>query len=146
MDGIGVDGTVSSAIDESTPAERGEPDPNAGTSTGDGDGEGDGGCFLTTAVTAMRGEHDDGQTLTTLRRFRDEHMLTNPRGRTLVREHYAIAPKVVAQIPSDDSAWTWIADEIDSTRVAPQSAIGGDLRGHDGVLPLVLCAILPLSP
>ena len=64
----------------------------------------------------------------------------------LVREHYAIAPKVVAQIPSDDSAWTWIADEIDSTRVAPQSAIGGDLRGHDGVLPLVRCAILPLSP
>lgn len=79
-----------------------------------GSGSGDGSCFLTTAVVEMRGEPDDGPTLSTLRRFRDEHMLATARGRERVREYYAVTPGIVAKIQNGDPIWDWIAGEVDA--------------------------------
>lgn len=115
-DGIGVDGTVSSASDGSTPADRGEPDPNANDdSTGDGDGNSGAGCFLTTAVVEQRGEADDGPTLTTLRNFRDTFMRQSAQHRALVAQYYNVAPAIVDRIPLAHPDWTWIAQQVDAS-------------------------------
>ena len=79
----------------------------------DNSGGGGGGCFLTTAVTQMRGEADDGPTLTTLRQFRDGWLSGRMDGEAMIAEYYAVAPGIVAAIPPDDPEWLWIADRID---------------------------------
>ena len=80
------------------------------------DNEGDNGdrndCFLTTAVTRIRGEADDGPTLATLREFRDGWMATRPDGSDLIRQYYDIAPLIVAAIPPDHPDWIWIGGRI----------------------------------
>jgi hypothetical protein len=57
-----------------------------------------GNCFLTTACTQARGLPDDCHELTTLRRFRDEHLLAQPDGGTLVTAYYTHAPSIVHAI------------------------------------------------
>ena len=79
-----------------------------------GSGGGDGGCFLTTAAVELRGEADDGPTLTALRGFRDGYMTRTAVRRALVAEYYAMAPAIVAAIPPGDPEWERIAAEIDA--------------------------------
>lgn len=54
-----------------------------------------GGCFLTTACCQHRGLPDDCYELTTLRNFRDTHLMKTEEGRSLVEEYYKIAPAIV---------------------------------------------------
>ena len=82
------------------------------------DSDGNGGCFLTTAVVELRGEADDGPTLTTLREFRDGWLAETKEGRALIAEYYVLAPRIVSAIPEDHSEWSWIADQIDAARNA----------------------------
>ena len=89
--------------------------PGAG---GDGDGGGDGSCFLTTAVVGLRGEADDGQTLTTMRRFRDSYMQATPERREMVEGYYRVAPAIVAAIPKDHPDWAWLERKIDASASA----------------------------
>jgi len=67
-----------------------------------------GGCFITTAIVEKKGEADDGETLTKLRKFRDEYMVDKPEE---VQEYYDIAPKIIEAI-NDDKEWKWIEDQI----------------------------------
>ena len=73
---------------------------------------GGGFCFLTTAMVDIRGEDDDGPTLTTLRSFRDTY-LKNRDGE--VQRYYEVAPKIVAAIPKEDKTWDWIGGRIDKS-------------------------------
>ncbi len=92
---------------------------------GPGSGDGGGGCFLTAAVAGLRGEADDGPTLTALRAFRDGYMARTAERRALVAEYYAIAPGIVAAIPPGHAEWSWIAGRIDEA-VARVAAGDGD--------------------
>lgn len=55
-------------------------------------------CFLTTACVKIMGKPDDCIELTTLRHFRDTHLLNSAEGKALVKEYYHIAPKIIEQI------------------------------------------------
>lgn len=77
-----------------------------------------GGCFLTTAVVAMRGEADDGPTLTALRNFRDGWLAETEEGRAMIAEYYALAPGIVAAIPEGHAEWAWIGKQVDAARDA----------------------------
>lgn len=63
-----------------------------------GSGGGGGWCFITTAVCEFQGLNDDCDTLQILRKFRDEFMLTNENGKTLVEQYYREAPAIVNAI------------------------------------------------
>ena len=67
-----------------------------------------GGCFITTAVVEKKGEADDGETLTKLRKFRDEYMADKQEE---VQEYYDIAPKIIKAI-DNDKEWNWIENQI----------------------------------
>ncbi|MCY4098665.1 MAG: hypothetical protein OXF40_10465 [Rhodospirillales bacterium] len=107
------DDIIKKRDDELTPDDFRDDGDDSG-----GGGRGGGGCFLTTAVTAMRGEPDDGPTLTTLRDFRDGWLAETEEGRALIAEYYALAPGIVQAIPEGHAEWSWIADRIDAARVA----------------------------
>jgi hypothetical protein len=51
-------------------------------------------CFITTAVTQYMQLSDDCDELQTLRKFRDEYMLTNPDLQAYVAEYYSLAPSI----------------------------------------------------
>jgi hypothetical protein len=57
-----------------------------------------GGCFITTAICEELGLPDDCYYLETLRDFRDNVMLTNPKWKLLVEQYYKIAPGLVEKI------------------------------------------------
>lgn len=57
-----------------------------------------GGCFITTAVCQSLGLPDDCYELQTLRKFRDEYMLTTADGREKVDWYYRHAPAIVQAI------------------------------------------------
>lgn len=59
-----------------------------------------GGCFITTAVCESEGLADDCETLTILRKFRDEYMLRNPSLARFVKTYYQIAPGIVEHLDS----------------------------------------------
>jgi len=61
-------------------------------------------CFITTAVCEYMGEPDDGDTLTTLRNFRDNHMLATKGGRKKVEWYYQHAPGIVAKLKNRSDA------------------------------------------
>lgn len=63
-----------------------------------------GGCFLTTACCQYKGLSDDCSELTTLRSFRDNHLLQSNEGRDLVEEYYRIAPKLIEKIEQRPNA------------------------------------------
>lgn len=67
-------------------------------------------CFLTTAVVEMRGEADDGYTLSTLRTFRDTYLRNK---NDEVKKYYEVAPKLVKAIPKEDKTWLWIGQRVD---------------------------------
>lgn len=85
---------------------------------GDDSDNNGGGCFLTTAVVSMRGEADDGPTLSVLRAFRDRWLAGTAEGRAMIEQYYAIAPRIVAAIPAGNPEWDWIADRVDAARDA----------------------------
>ena len=84
----------------------------------DNDGGGGGPCWLTTAAVGMRGEADDGPTLTVLRNFRDGWLSSTPEGRELIAEYYAVAPRIVSAIPAGHEDWEWIALQVEAARSA----------------------------
>ena len=90
---------------------------NPGSDGGDGGGGG-GACFLTTAVVELRGEADEGPTLTTMRRFRDSYMQATPERREMVEGYYRVAPAIVAAIPKDHPDWAWLEEKIDASASA----------------------------
>ena len=55
-------------------------------------------CFITTAVCENFGKPDDCHELTTFRNFRDTWLATQPDGKSLIAEYYAVAPKIVDKI------------------------------------------------
>jgi Uncharacterized protein conserved in bacteria (DUF2188) len=63
-----------------------------------GDGPSDEGCFVTTACVRHHGLADDCYELTTLRYFRDTHMISSPAGVALVRHYYMRAPLLVKRL------------------------------------------------
>jgi len=67
-------------------------------------------CFLTTAIVELRGELDDGDTMQTMRSFRDSY-LASKRGD--VEEYYEIAPIIVSAFPNDHPVWVCIGEQID---------------------------------
>jgi len=67
-----------------------------------------GGCFITTAACAHRGLPDDCAELQTLRRFRDEELITTPDGQALVSSYYEIAPAIAAKLKREaDFEFVW---------------------------------------
>ncbi len=77
-----------------------------------------GDCFLTTAVAGLRGEADDGPTLSALRGFRDGYMSETEERREMVAAYYETAPSIVAVIPADHADWDWIGERIDAAVAA----------------------------
>jgi len=79
--------------------------------SGGGDSCGCGWCFITTAAVDVIGEDDDGPTLTTLRWFRDNIMLTRDDWRADAEEYYRIAPSIVEalnELPNSKEIYTSI--------------------------------------
>lgn len=69
------------------------------------------GCFITTAVCNYLNKPDDCYELTTLRSFRDDWLVFQPEGETLVEEYYKIAPVIVERIdcePNKDSIYSYV--------------------------------------
>ena len=64
-------------------------------------------CYITTAVCDNLSKPDDCSELTTLRRFRDDYMMSTDNGRKMVEEYYDRAPAIVMAIDL-----TGNADEI----------------------------------
>ena len=67
-----------------------------------------GGCFLTTATIRTTGEPDDGPTLTTLRKLRDEFMIPDSQMRWEIDDYYNKSPlvvEVVERLKRRDEIW-----------------------------------------
>lgn len=81
-------------------------DPGGYGEAGEAGGEagGGGGCWLTEAVAASGGQGDNAPELQVLRSFRDQVMMTNPVGQTLVQQYEALAPIVVEGISARPDA------------------------------------------
>lgn len=66
------------------------------------------GCFITTAACEHKGRPDDCYELTTLRDFRDQHLLATEEGRALVQHYYEVGPDIAARLkghPELDQVW-----------------------------------------
>lgn len=88
--------------------------PNSSNS-GYSDGNSGGGCFLTSACVEYLGKQDDCEELNVLRQFRDRYMKELENGETLIKEYYAIAPKIVEMIkasPNKDNYFQYIYETI----------------------------------
>lgn len=72
----------------------------------------DKGCFISTAVTQMNGEPDDGPTLRKLREFRDSWMQETPARRQLVEHYYQIGPKITEAIPKGSRTWPLVNEAV----------------------------------
>jgi hypothetical protein len=58
-------------------------------------------CFLTTACVRYYGLADNGYELKTLRRYRDQFLLSSQAGKVLVQEYYDLSPALVKKIERD---------------------------------------------
>lgn len=74
-------------------------------------GEAFGGCFLTTAAVDVTGEADNGDTLQTLRWFRDNIMRARPDWSADVDEYYRVAPAIVERLNGDKATYERLMDE-----------------------------------
>ena len=63
-----------------------------------------GSCYITTAVCNTLQKPDDCYELTMLRKFRDGWLKAQPNGEGLIRDYYAIAPAIVANIDARNDA------------------------------------------
>ncbi len=59
-------------------------------------------CYITTAVCESQNKEDDCYELSMFRRFRDDYMLKQEDGQSMIDEYYQVAPKIVERI--DQSA------------------------------------------
>ena len=57
------------------------------------------GCFIATAAYGSKMQAD----VMSLRRFRDQHLLTNPLGQLFVAAYYAFSPPVAGAIATDEN-------------------------------------------
>jgi hypothetical protein len=62
------------------------------------------GCLVSTACTRARGLPDDCEELLTLRRFRDEYVLSLPIGPAIVEHYYSVAPALVRRIDAHEES------------------------------------------
>lgn len=76
------------------------------------------GCFLTSACVEARGLPDDCYELTTLRKFRDEYLAKQERGKCEIAHYYHVAPAIVEKIKADDNA-TVVFEQIYNELVLP---------------------------
>ena len=63
-----------------------------------------GGCFITTAVCNNFGKTDNCYELMTFRNFRDNWLINQSDGKTLIAEYYSIAPMIVKKINNLNNA------------------------------------------
>ena len=56
------------------------------------------GCFLTTAACMHKGLPDDCYELETLRRFRDDYLLSTSEGVIMVKHYYFVAPEIAERL------------------------------------------------
>jgi hypothetical protein len=80
------------------------------------------GCFLSTACVSARGLADNCVELTTLRRFRDQYLLSTPAGKQLVEEYYRIAPAICTAIETRADAGR-VYDHLYRELVEPSVAL-----------------------
>lgn len=63
-----------------------------------------GGCYLTSACMFAKGLPDNCYELETLRHYRDTWLMSSKEGQLIVKQYYAVAPKIVSSInDSEDS-------------------------------------------
>ena len=60
------------------------------------------GCFISTAACQFKGLPDNCFELQTLRKFRDEHLLSTKEGSDMVNNYYAIAPAIAEKLIGND--------------------------------------------
>lgn len=92
-------------------------------------GGGGGGCFITTAVCRDAGLPDNCESLTLLRKFRDEYMVTNFARNAWVKEYYRIAPAIVAALDSLTDKGAYYYEILRREYIAP--AIGCIKAGNN---------------
>ena len=72
------------------------------------------GCFMTSACVDYMGKADDCVELQTMRKFRDEKLINNPKGMSLVKEYYCVAPLIVEAIDASDKKDIYYQDIYDT--------------------------------
>ncbi|MFC4808820.1 tetratricopeptide repeat protein [Paenibacillus sp. GCM10023250] len=55
-------------------------------------------CFLTTATCQSLGKEDDCEEILAFKKYRDEHLIEDSDGASLIREYYRIAPEIIEKI------------------------------------------------
>lgn len=60
------------------------------------------GCFISTAACQLKGLPDNCLELETLRKFRDEYLLSTKEGVLMVEHYYAISPSIAEKLNSND--------------------------------------------
>lgn len=66
------------------------------------------GCFLTTATCNYKKLPDDCYELNTLRNFRDNWLINQPKGKDLIAQYYATAPLIVKKLNNEDMPYLWL--------------------------------------
>lgn len=61
-------------------------------------------CYITTATLIATQQTDGGQILSTFRYFRDNWLMKQPNGESLVKDYYRVAPKIVINIDKRENA------------------------------------------
>lgn len=96
-------------------------------------------CFITTAVTQAKGLSDNCAELQSLRKFRDEYLLTTDEGKALVKTYYEVAPAIVEAINARaDAASVWA--RLDNNFI--QSALQWIGAGHFEVAKGIYMALV----
>jgi len=96
-------------------------------------------CFITSAACEAMGLPDDCDELQTLRRYRDQFMMTNESGRREVEQYYRIAPEYLARIYACDDAIGVLRDIYYSSILPAVAAIHACQtdRAHDIYVSMV---------
>lgn len=79
---------------------------------------GSGGCYLTTIINEILRMPDDGITLKTLRKFRDEYMLNHPETYPILIEYEIIGPRIANALLLDPEKET-IAKGLYEKQIIP---------------------------
>jgi TPR repeat protein len=60
------------------------------------------GCFLTTATCLALGKEDNCEEILAFKKYRDEQLINDQDGSTLIREYYRIAPEILKKISIEE--------------------------------------------
>ena len=77
-----------------------------------------GGCYITTMISHILGQLDNGYALTMLRKLRDEYMLEHPETYPLLIEYDIVGPRIAHEL-QDDPANMLIAREFYNSYIKP---------------------------